>query len=73
MRFSLHQSPLDPDAVDAGLLERPGRARYVWSRSRSKVIEYQGRYYHVANLRSPEEFDDGLREALTEAYLDSPP
>lgn len=37
-----------------------------------KVIEYRGRYYHVANLRSPEDFDDRLRTWLTEAYLNSP-
>jgi hypothetical protein len=37
-----------------------------------KVIEYHGRYYHVANLRGPEELDDRLRGWLTEAYLNSP-
>ena len=34
-----------------------------------KVMPYNGRYYHVANLRSPEDFDDRLREWLTESYL----
>ena len=37
-----------------------------------KVLEYHGRYYHVANLRGPEDLDDQLRAWLTEAYLSSP-
>ena len=37
-----------------------------------KVVEYHGRYHHVANLRGPEDLDDRLRGWLTEAYLDSP-
>ena len=37
-----------------------------------KVVRYHGRYYHVANLRSPEELDDELRGLITEAYLNSP-
>jgi hypothetical protein len=37
-----------------------------------KVMRYHGRHYHVANLRTPEDFDDQLREWLTEAYLESP-
>jgi uncharacterized protein DUF5655 len=37
-----------------------------------KVVPYHGRYYHVANLRSPEDFDDQLRDWITEAYLNSP-
>lgn len=37
-----------------------------------KVIEYHGRYHHVANLRSPEDLDDDLRDLLTEAYLNAP-
>jgi len=36
-----------------------------------KVVEYHGRYYHVANLRGPEDLDDRLRAWLTEAYLSS--
>jgi hypothetical protein len=27
----------------------------------------------IANLRSPEDFDDELRDWLAEAYLNSPP
>ena len=37
-----------------------------------KVMEYHGRYYHVANLRGPDDFDDRLRGWLTEAYEHSP-
>lgn len=37
-----------------------------------KVNQYHGRYYHVANLRGPEDLDDRLRGWLTEAYLASP-
>jgi hypothetical protein len=38
-----------------------------------KVQLYGGRYYHVANLSSPEDLDDQIRGWLTEAYLASPP
>jgi hypothetical protein len=37
-----------------------------------KVVEYHGRYFHVANLRSPDDLDDRLRACLTEAYWSSP-
>jgi hypothetical protein len=37
-----------------------------------KVVEYSGRYYHVANLRTPEDLDERLKGWLTEAYLNSP-
>ena len=37
-----------------------------------KVVAYHGRYYHVANLRRPEDLDDRLRSWLSEAYLNSP-
>lgn len=37
-----------------------------------KVVPYHGRYYHVANLESPEEFDEELRDWITEAYLNAP-
>lgn len=33
-----------------------------------KVTPYNGRYYHVANLAVPGDFDDRLRPLLTEAY-----
>jgi hypothetical protein len=38
-----------------------------------KVIPHGGRYYHVVNLRGPEDLDDEIRGFLTEAYLDSSP
>lgn len=37
-----------------------------------KVMLYHGSYFHIANLRRPEDFDDALRGWLSEAYLDSP-
>ena len=37
-----------------------------------QVMLYNGRHYHVANLRRVEDFDDQLRGYLTEAYLNSP-
>ena len=37
-----------------------------------KVIPYGGRYYHVANLRGPDDLDDDIRTWLTEAYLNAP-
>jgi hypothetical protein len=38
-----------------------------------KVIQYHGRFHHVANLRTAGDLDDRLRSWLTEAYLNSPP
>jgi hypothetical protein len=37
-----------------------------------KVIQYHGRYHHVANIRGPEDLDDRLLGWLSEAYLNSP-
>jgi len=37
-----------------------------------KVINYGGRYHHVANVRTLEDVDDRLCGFLTEAYLSSP-
>ena len=37
-----------------------------------KVVAYDGRHHHVANLRSAADLDDHLRAYLTEAYLDAP-
>ena len=37
-----------------------------------KVIEYNGRYHHVVNLRSADDLDDDIRDWLTEAYFASP-
>lgn len=36
-----------------------------------KVVNYNKRYYHVVNLRGPEDLDDDIRSWLTESYLDS--
>ena len=36
-----------------------------------KPIAYHGRYWHTANVRSPEDVDDEVRSWLTEAYLDA--
>jgi hypothetical protein len=33
-----------------------------------KVVRYGERYFHVANLAEPADFDDDLRDLLTEAY-----
>jgi Domain of unknown function (DUF5655) len=37
-----------------------------------KVLAYHGRYYHVVNLREPDDLDHEIRGWLTEAYLSSP-
>ncbi len=37
-----------------------------------KPIPHGGRFFHVANLRTPEDFDRELRAWLTEAYLNTP-
>jgi hypothetical protein len=33
-----------------------------------KVVEYSGRYFHVANVASADDLDDALLDLLTEAY-----
>lgn len=33
-----------------------------------KVVQYGAGFWHVANVRSADEVDDGLRDLLTEAY-----
>jgi len=35
-----------------------------------KVIPYNGRYYHVANLRTADDFDDQLANWIIESYED---
>jgi Domain of unknown function (DUF5655) len=35
-----------------------------------KVNEWSGRYYHVANIRSPDDVDDDIRDWLTESWSD---
>jgi hypothetical protein len=37
-----------------------------------KVVQYNGRYYHVANVAVPSDIDRGLVDLLTEAYFSSP-
>lgn len=37
-----------------------------------KVTGSPGRYYHVANIRSPDDLDDQILDWLTESYLTSP-
>lgn len=36
-----------------------------------KVIPYQGRYHHVANIVDASDLDDALCELLTESYADA--
>ena len=44
------------------------------TRMSRKIVDYQGRYYHVFNLTSPEQVDDQLLEWVTEAfYKGNPP
>jgi hypothetical protein len=37
-----------------------------------KVEQYHGRYVHVFNLKGADDYDDAIRNWLTESYLDSP-
>ena len=37
-----------------------------------KVNNYGGRFWHVANVRGPEDVDDALGDLLVESYLSSP-
>jgi hypothetical protein len=37
-----------------------------------KVVQYNGRYYHVANVAKPSDVDQPLLSLLTEAYFSSP-
>lgn len=46
-------------------LSRPVRHRTIVR----KVAQWHGRYFHVANLATPEDFDADLAAWLTEAYL----
>jgi Domain of unknown function (DUF5655) len=39
---------------------------------RRKVVNYNGRYFHVANVAGPEDLDEDLLALLTEAYISSP-
>src|SRR5690242_8243069 len=37
-----------------------------------KPVAYSGQYFHVVNLREPDDVDDEIRNWLTEAYLNAP-
>src|SRR4051812_48331568 len=45
-------------------LARAGRHRTIVR----KVVPYNSRYYHVANVASPADLDETLRDMLVEAY-----
>jgi hypothetical protein len=49
-------------------LPYPARHRLVTR----KVVAYNGRYFHIANIRGPGDLDDDLFDLLTSAYLASP-
>jgi hypothetical protein len=49
-------------------LPHPARHRLVTR----KLVHYNGRYFHVANVARPEDLDAGLMDLLTEAYFSSP-
>ena len=36
-----------------------------------KVMQWHGRYYHIANVRGPEDLDDALLDLITESYADA--
>jgi hypothetical protein len=49
-------------------LPRPARHKLITR----KVVAYGGQYFHVANVRTPEDLGPELLDLLTEAYLASP-
>jgi Domain of unknown function (DUF5655) len=38
---------------------------------RKPILNHGGRFFHAANIASPDDLDDNLHEWLTEAYLDA--
>ena len=50
-------------------LERRATHRTI----RRKVVESGGRYWHVANVATPDDLDEALRDLLTEAYRSTAP
>ena len=38
-----------------------------------KVVEYNGRWYHVANLQTPADYDEDLQAMVAEAYRAAAP
>jgi Domain of unknown function (DUF5655) len=49
-------------------LPRPAAHKSI----RRKVVHYNGRYFHVANVAEPQDLDQELLGLVTEAYLSSP-
>ena len=49
------------------------RRRLNSDRMSRKVVDYQGKYYHVFNLTSPDQVDDQLLEWVTEAFYKGDP
>ncbi len=49
-------------------LPRPARHKLI----KRKLVQYHGRYFHVANVPGPDDLDEVLLALLTEAYLSSP-
>ena len=56
--------PKDHWVAVAFSLSRSARHRTITR----KVVEYGGKYWHVANVRSPADVDEALCDLLTEAY-----
>jgi hypothetical protein len=48
-------------------LRRPATHRTIVR----KVIPYNGRYFHVANIADPAEIDESLCNLLTQAYVEA--
>lgn len=38
-----------------------------------KIVQHNGKYWHVANVAGPEDLDDALGELLAEAYEETAP
>lgn len=49
------------------------RRKLASKRMSRKVVDYQGKYYHVVNLTDPIQVDDELLEWLTEAFYKGDP
>jgi hypothetical protein len=56
--------PKDRWVSVAFTLDRRARHRTITR----KVVEYGGRYWHIANVASVDDLDDTLLDLLTEAY-----
>ena len=49
------------------------RRRLTSNRLSRKVVDYQGKYYHVLNLTDPDQVDDELLDWLTDAFYRGDP